>query len=74
MKAILEFNLPEERVEHKLALEGAGYHSALFRFSEHLHRKLKTEEHGYKWEIYVELEKELTRIVEESNISLYDLE
>lgn len=44
-KAILEFNLPEERDEHKNALEGGSYKAAVQSFDNYLRGKLKYEDH-----------------------------
>jgi hypothetical protein len=40
MKAILRFDLPEERDEHRLALNGGKYFAALWEF----HQKLRSIE------------------------------
>ena len=45
MKAILEFNLPEERQEHKTAIKGIDYYCALIDFEQWLRLKNK---HGDK--------------------------
>lgn len=44
MKAILEFNLPEESVEHLLALRGDAYKYALDDMDNYLRTRLKYEE------------------------------
>ncbi len=36
MKAILEFNLPEEEAEHRLALDGGKWMSAYYDYSAQL--------------------------------------
>lgn len=43
MKAILEFNLPEESVEHLLALRGDAYKYALDDMDNYLRARLKYE-------------------------------
>lgn len=43
MKAILEFNLPEESVEHLLALRGDAYKYALDDMNNYLRARLKYE-------------------------------
>lgn len=44
MKAILEFNLPEESVEHLLALRGDAYKYALDDMDNYLRARLKYED------------------------------
>lgn len=44
MKAILEFNLPQDEVEHQLALNGANYKIALDEMDNYLRNRLKYEE------------------------------
>jgi hypothetical protein len=44
MKAILEFNLPEEQCEFKDAQEGGFYKAVLQEFDNYLRGKLKYEE------------------------------
>lgn len=41
MKAILEFDLPEERAEHHYALKGADAFAMLRGFDEHLRQQIK---------------------------------
>jgi uncharacterized UPF0160 family protein len=40
-KATLEFNLPEEREEYNLCVNGSNYSSALWKFNEYLRNVLK---------------------------------
>ena len=46
MKAILEFNLPEEQAEHKQALQGADWECVLLELDLAIRNKLK---HGHKF-------------------------
>ena len=41
MRALLEFNLPEDAWAHRMALNGADYHSAIRELSEHLRGRIK---------------------------------
>ena len=43
MKAILEFNLPEEGEEHKMALHGLKYYGIIESVLEHIRTKIKNE-------------------------------
>jgi len=72
MKAVLEFNLPEEKVEFTTASNAASYFVALEEFAEHLRRRLKYEENSEV--VASELEKirtEFFNILEDNNIDLY---
>jgi hypothetical protein len=54
-KAILEFNLPEETIEHRLAVNAGNYYCVLWDIDQYLRSKLK---HGdLKDEQYDVLEK-----------------
>lgn len=44
MKAILEFNLPDDDEEHRMALAGPRYHGILYSFNEEVRRIRKYEE------------------------------
>jgi len=41
MKATLEFDLPEESSDHRMAVDGASAHLALWELDQHLRRELK---------------------------------
>ena len=43
-KATLEFNLPEEQVEHELALMGPEIHAVLCELNRYLRNQIKHEE------------------------------
>jgi len=43
-KAILEFDLPEEQGEYRMAIDGPKCHAALWDFAEYLRQKLKYDE------------------------------
>jgi hypothetical protein len=45
MKAILEFNLPEDAEEHLDAINGTSYKLALSEMDNHFRHRLKYEEH-----------------------------
>lgn len=46
-KAILEFNLPEEREEYEMAVKGVDYHIALSDFDNHLRAIVKYGDSEY---------------------------
>lgn len=45
MKAILEFNMPEESEEHRTALKGVNYQNAIHRIGQEVFRPHR--KHGY---------------------------
>jgi hypothetical protein len=56
MKAILEFNLPEEQEEHRLALNGCKYNCVIIDTLNHIRSKLKYQNLPTKTQkIYEEL-------------------
>jgi hypothetical protein len=71
MKAILEFDLPEENAEHKLAVNAGNYYAVLWDIDQYLRSKLK---HGdLKDEQYEVLEKtreELRDLMNTYNVTL----
>ena len=40
-KAILEFNLPEDSIEYRMAVNSSNYHSVLWDIDQYLRSKLK---------------------------------
>jgi len=71
MKAILEFNLPEDEVEFRQAVDAGNMHCVLFDFSQHLRQKLKygnlSEQEA---KIYEEIKSEFLEIMDEHNVIL----
>jgi len=66
MKAILEFNLPEDKENFDLANNGLNYYSALFEFDQWLRSEYK---HNNKEEMY-EVRRKLNKIINENNITI----
>jgi hypothetical protein len=46
MKAILEFNLPEDKMDFKLATRGSKYYCMINEFEQYLRKIYKYEEHS----------------------------
>lgn len=69
MKAILEFDLPEDNTDFKAAINGSNYKSAIWDFDQLLRSEMKYKElsdetyQAYKW-----CRQELRRILEEENL------
>ena len=73
MKAILEFNLPEETDEFELATKGAMMHHTLWEMDQWLRGKIKyapddINKHTYK--AYEECREQLHQFLNENNIEL----
>ncbi|NDD84128.1 hypothetical protein EBZ38_07620 [bacterium] len=71
MKAILEFNLPEEQSEYELYANAGNLNSALFEFANHLRSKIKYENlSDVEYRIYDEIRKEFYSILEQNEVNL----
>ena len=69
MKAILEFNLPEEDEEFRQAAKAGDMHCAIFEFSQYLRKKLKYEDLSeQEARIYENVQAEFLGILEEYNV------
>jgi hypothetical protein len=69
MKAILEFDLPEENTDFKSAINGHNYKNAIWDFDQMLRSEMKHKElsddtyKAYKW-----CREQLRKILEEENL------
>jgi hypothetical protein len=74
MKAILEFNLPEDDHEFKMATQGASMHSVLWEMDQWLRAQYKymsdAEYSEDKYEAYEKARNQLREFMMENNISL----
>ena len=71
MKAILEFNLPEEEAEFKQAANAGDMYCAIFEFSQYLRKKLKYEDLSeQEIKTYEEVKSEFLEIMDEHNVIL----
>ena len=73
MKAILEFNLPEEKDEFILASKGNNYYSALWDLNNEIRSKIEFEKEQIS-EKYKEFQKLFNQILENYNINLYEID
>ncbi len=71
MKAILEFNLPEDSAEHLLAIRGSDFHSVCWDLDQDLRGWLK---HGHEFKTPEEaieaVRDRLRQLMEDKDISL----
>jgi hypothetical protein len=69
MKAVLEFDLPEDNYDFQAAINGNNYKSAIYNFDQLLRSEMKYKElsnetyNAYEW-----CRKELRKILEEDNL------
>lgn len=69
MKAILEFDLPEENTDFQAAINGNNYKSAIWEYDQLLRSEMKYKElsddtyQAYKW-----CREELRKILEQDNL------
>jgi hypothetical protein len=69
MKAILEFDLPEENADFKSAINGHNYKNAIWDFDQMLRSEMKHKElSDDTYKAYEYCRKELRRILEEENL------
>jgi hypothetical protein len=69
MKAILEFDLPEDNMEFKAAINGSNYKSAIWEYDQWLRSEMKYGELDKKiYEAYDTCRKELRKILEQDNL------
>ena len=69
MKAILEFNLPEENIEFRAAINGENYKSAIWDFDQLLRSEMKYKELSDEtYKAYKYCREELRKILEQDNL------
>jgi hypothetical protein len=72
MKAILEFNLPEDNQEFELATKGLKFWSVLWELDQSLRAKTKYAPDSLpqdKYDAYEEIRNELRELMSDNNIS-----
>jgi hypothetical protein len=69
MKAVLEFDLPEDNTDFQAAINGSNYKSAIWHFDEHLRSEMKYKELSDEtYKAYKYCREELRKILEEDNL------
>ena len=76
MKAILEFNLPENQYEFNTAIKGGDWKHVCWKMEQYLRQRVKyddglTEE---QLEAYEDMRGEFWRMMKENNVDLYEVE
>ena len=71
MKAILEFNLPEDQIEFDFATQGSNMHSALWDISQELRTLWKYEElSDQEWKMVERIRDKFFEILDDHQIKL----
>jgi len=71
MKAILEFNLPEDQIEFDFATQGSNMYSALWDISQELRTLWKYEElKQEEWDMVERIRTKFYEILDENQIKL----
>ena len=76
MKAILEFNLPEDKVDFNLAVKGSDWWHVCWKMDQHLRTKIRYDESisEHTREVYEELREELRQIMLDNNVDFDEVE
>ena len=76
MKAILEFNLPEDKVDFDLALQGSDWKHVCWEMDQYLRKELKYSDDKSFEELKLlqEVRDEFWRMMNENNVDLYAAE
>ena len=76
MKAILEFNLPEDKVDFDLALQGSDWKHVCWEMDQLLRKRVKYDEGltEEQLEVYEDMRGEFWRMMKENNVDLYAAE
>jgi len=76
MKAILEFNLPEDQPEFNNALKGGDWKHVCWQMDQYLRKRVKYDESlsEEQLEVYEDMRGEFWRMMKESNVDLYEAE
>lgn len=78
MKAILEFNLPEDNQEFKLATKGTDWRNVCLEMDQWLRAQYKyMPDEGYsedKYNAYVEAREKLFELIRDNDVSLDDVQ
>ena len=76
MKAILEFNLPEDQPEFNNAIKGGDWKHVCWQMDQYLRKRVKYDEGltEEQLEVYEDMRGEFWRMMKESNVDLYEAE
>ena len=76
MKAILEFNLPEDQPEFNNAIKGGDWKNVCWQMDQYLRKRVKYDEGltEEQLEAYEDMRGEFWRMMKENNVDLYEVE
>jgi hypothetical protein len=76
MEAILKFNLPEDKVDFDLALQGSDWKHVCWEMDQYLRKRVKYDEGltEEQLEVYEDLRGEFWKFMKDNNVDLYAAE
>ena len=76
MKAILEFNLPEDKVDFDLALQGIDWKHVCWQMDQYLRKEIKYNDDNsdYKINVLQKVRDEFHQFMIDNNVDLYAAE
>ena len=76
MKAILEFNLPEDKVDFDLALQGSDWKHVCWEMDQYLRKEIKYNDDNsdYKINVLQKVRDEFHQFMIDNNVDLYAAE
>ena len=76
MKAILEFNLPEDQPEFNTAIKGGDWKHVCWQMDQYLRKRVKYDEGltEEQLEAYEDMRGEFWGMMKENNVDLYEVE
>ncbi len=76
MKAILEFNLPEDQPEFNNAIKGGDWKHVCWQMDQYLRKRIKYDESlsEEQLKVYEGVREELYGFMNENNVDLYEVE
>ena len=76
MKAILEFNLPEDKVDFDLALQGSDWKHVCWEMDQYLRKEIKYNDDNsdYKINVLQKVRDEFNSFMVDNNVDLYAAE
>lgn len=71
MKAIIEYNLPDDELEFKVASNAHGWWSVIYDLDQHLRSKTKWSEMTQEqYDVYENVREQLYNLMQENKVSL----
>ena len=73
MKAILEYNLPEDQPEFNTAIQGSNWKHVCWQLDQYLRKRVKHDENltDEQFEVYESIRDDFWVMMKENNVDLY---